>query len=126
MLLFIEMSCNRTGYIIPFKGAPMFNDVLFKTTRYLTYIYFTIWARYHIDNIFCFTGNKSLNVNGLSIGRMIKGLKVFVILAVYAGSTLKAALKRFSCEITVQELGMLTCSNNPVPYVSSYIKRYHR
>ena len=88
VLLFIEMSYNRTGYIIPLNGAPMFSDTLFKGTRCLTYIYFTTWTLYHIDNIFCFTGNKVLNFNCLSIGKMIKRLKVFGILAIYAGSTL--------------------------------------
>lgn len=38
------------------------------------------------------------NVNGLSIGMVVK---VCVILAIYAGSTLKVALERFSCELTV-------------------------
>lgn len=74
----------------------MFSDTLFQGTGCLTHIYFTTWKLYHTDNIFLFSGNKDLNVNGFSIGGVVNRLKVFGVLTIYAGSTQKVALKRFS------------------------------
>lgn len=86
MLLFIEMSCNRTSYIISLNRAPMLSDALFKGAGCLTYMYITNWTHSDIDNSICFTGNKVLNVNDLSIDRLVKRLEGFGILAVFTGS----------------------------------------
>lgn len=44
------------------------------------------WTLYHIDHICCFTINNILNVNGLSIDRVVK---ILPVLAIYASFSLE-------------------------------------